>query len=101
MSAILNTATVMSFSKFPPSLCAPTLPSTLSDELKMAALVPMDALLLQLLPLRPFAEVVLQKDLREFLIFLQFSLFSTYCCRVNKGFPVSLRDRDIVYNLLH
>ncbi|XP_062280168.1 FIGNL1-interacting regulator of recombination and mitosis [Scomber scombrus] len=51
-------------SKFPPSLCAPTLPSTLSDELNMAALVPMDALLLQLLPLRPFAEVVLQKDLR-------------------------------------
>ncbi|TNN60683.1 hypothetical protein EYF80_029027 [Liparis tanakae] len=51
-------------SKFPPSLCAPTLPSALSGELKAAALVPMDALLLQLLPLRPFVEFVLQKELR-------------------------------------
>ncbi|XP_078024858.1 FIGNL1-interacting regulator of recombination and mitosis isoform X1 [Epinephelus lanceolatus] len=51
-------------SKFPPSLCAPTLPSALSGELNAAALVPMDALLLQLLPLRAFAEVVLQQDLR-------------------------------------
>ncbi|XP_039984627.1 uncharacterized protein C1orf112 homolog [Xiphias gladius] len=51
-------------SKFPPSLCAPTLPTALSEELNAAALVPMDALLLQLLPLRPFAEVVLQQDLR-------------------------------------
>ncbi|XP_070764656.1 FIGNL1-interacting regulator of recombination and mitosis [Enoplosus armatus] len=51
-------------SKFPPSLCAPTLPSALSEELKSAALVPMDALLLQLLALQPFAEVVLQQDLR-------------------------------------
>ncbi|XP_044054735.1 uncharacterized protein C1orf112 homolog isoform X2 [Siniperca chuatsi] len=51
-------------SKFPPSLCAPTLPSALSEELNAAALVPMDALLLQLLPLQPFAEVVLQQDLR-------------------------------------
>ncbi|XP_070688210.1 FIGNL1-interacting regulator of recombination and mitosis [Pempheris klunzingeri] len=51
-------------SKFPPSLCAPALPSALSEELKAAALVPMDALLLQLVPLRPFAEVVLQQDLR-------------------------------------
>ncbi|XP_042272686.1 uncharacterized protein C1orf112 homolog [Thunnus maccoyii] len=51
-------------SKFPPSLSAPTLPSTLSEELNVAALVPMDALLIQLLPLRPFAEVVLQQDLR-------------------------------------
>lgn len=51
-------------SKFPPSLCAPTLPSALSEELNAAALVPMDALLLQLLPLRAFAEVVLQQDLR-------------------------------------
>uniref|UniRef100_A0A8C2YVG4 Fignl1 interacting regulator of recombination and mitosis n=1 Tax=Cyclopterus lumpus TaxID=8103 RepID=A0A8C2YVG4_CYCLU len=50
-------------SKFPPSLCAPTLPSALSEELKAAALVPMDALLLQLLPLRPFVELVLQNDL--------------------------------------
>ncbi|XP_038571961.1 uncharacterized protein C1orf112 homolog [Micropterus salmoides] len=51
-------------SKFPPSLCAPTLPMALSEELNAAALVPMDALLLQLLPLQPFAEVVLQQDLR-------------------------------------
>ncbi|XP_061895259.1 FIGNL1-interacting regulator of recombination and mitosis [Entelurus aequoreus] len=50
-------------SKFPPSLCAPTLPPTLYEELNVAALVPMDALLVQLLPLRPFAEVVLQEDL--------------------------------------
>ncbi|XP_076009069.1 FIGNL1-interacting regulator of recombination and mitosis [Genypterus blacodes] len=51
-------------SKFPPSLCAPTLPPSLSEELNIAALVPMDALLFQLLPLRPFAEVVLQQDQR-------------------------------------
>ncbi|KAG7230827.1 hypothetical protein INR49_019641, partial [Caranx melampygus] len=51
-------------SKFPPSLCAPTLTIALSEELNAAALVPMDALLLQLLPLRPFAEVVLQQDMR-------------------------------------
>ncbi|XP_054458654.1 uncharacterized protein C1orf112 homolog [Anoplopoma fimbria] len=51
-------------SKFPPSLCAPTLPSALSEELNAAALVPVDALLLQLLPLRPFAEIVLQHDMR-------------------------------------
>ncbi|KAM7388316.1 hypothetical protein PAMP_024502 [Pampus punctatissimus] len=51
-------------SKFPPSLCAPKLPLTLSEELNMAALVPMDALLSQLLPLRRFAEVVLQHELR-------------------------------------
>ncbi|CAB1323789.1 unnamed protein product [Coregonus sp. 'balchen'] len=46
-------------SKFPPSLCSPVLPSPLSEELSGAALVPMDALLSQLLPLRPFAESVL------------------------------------------
>ncbi|KAM3876153.1 FIGNL1-interacting regulator of recombination and mitosis [Diretmus argenteus] len=51
-------------SKFPPSLCAPTLPSPLSEELNAAALVPMEALLFKLLPLRPFAEVVLQQDQR-------------------------------------
>ncbi|XP_051930711.1 uncharacterized protein C1orf112 homolog [Hippocampus zosterae] len=51
-------------SKFPPSLCAPALPPSLSEELNAAAVVPMDALLLQLLPLRPFAEVVLQEDPR-------------------------------------
>ncbi|XP_068600023.1 FIGNL1-interacting regulator of recombination and mitosis [Brachionichthys hirsutus] len=51
-------------SKFPPSISAPTLPSALSEELNAAAQVPMEALLLQLLPLRPFAEVVLQEDLQ-------------------------------------
>ncbi|XP_075895700.1 FIGNL1-interacting regulator of recombination and mitosis [Nelusetta ayraudi] len=51
-------------SKFPPSLHATALPSGLSEELKAAALVPMDALLLQLLPLRTFAEAVLQQDQR-------------------------------------
>ncbi|XP_034035704.1 uncharacterized protein C1orf112 homolog isoform X2 [Thalassophryne amazonica] len=49
-------------SKFPPSFSSPKLPATLSEELNVAALVPMDALLSQLLPLRPFAEVVLQQD---------------------------------------
>lgn len=56
---------MMSFSKFPPSLYAPNLPTALSDELNVAALVPLNALLLQLLPLRPFAEVVLQENLCE------------------------------------
>lgn len=56
---------LVSFSKFPPSLCTPELPIALSQELNAAALVPMDAFLLQLLPLRPFAEAVLQKDLRK------------------------------------
>ncbi|XP_061635971.1 FIGNL1-interacting regulator of recombination and mitosis isoform X1 [Phyllopteryx taeniolatus] len=51
-------------SKFPPSLFAPALPPSLSEDLNAAAVVPMDALLFQLLPLRPFAEVVLQEDLR-------------------------------------
>ncbi|KAK1897641.1 putative protein C1orf112 like [Dissostichus eleginoides] len=51
-------------SKFPPSLCAPSLPPALSGELHAAAMVPIDAFLLQLLPLRPFAEIVLQQDLR-------------------------------------
>ncbi|KAM4574876.1 FIGNL1-interacting regulator of recombination and mitosis [Fundulus diaphanus] len=50
-------------SKFPPSLCAPSLLTALAGELSAAALVPMDAFLLQLLPLRPFAEVVLQPDM--------------------------------------
>ncbi|CAL8307875.1 unnamed protein product [Lota lota] len=49
-------------SMFPPSLCAPSLPPPLSEELSAAALLPMEALLIQLLPLRPFAEVVLGKD---------------------------------------
>uniref|UniRef100_A0A3P8N5S3 Uncharacterized protein n=1 Tax=Astatotilapia calliptera TaxID=8154 RepID=A0A3P8N5S3_ASTCA len=49
-------------SKFPPSLCTPELPIALSQELNAAALVPMDAFLLQLLPLRPFAEAVLHPE---------------------------------------
>ncbi|KAM8890592.1 FIGNL1-interacting regulator of recombination and mitosis isoform 1-T2 [Synchiropus picturatus] len=51
-------------SKFPPSLCSPELPPALSGELDVAALIPMNAFLLQLLPLRSFAEVVLHNDLR-------------------------------------
>ncbi|KAM9831398.1 FIGNL1-interacting regulator of recombination and mitosis [Neosynchiropus ocellatus] len=51
-------------SKFPPSLCSPELPPALAAELDAAALVPMDAFLLQLLSLRSFAEVVLREDLR-------------------------------------
>lgn len=47
-------------------MCAPKLPLALSEELRAVALVPMEALLLQLVPLRPFAEVVLQKNLSEF-----------------------------------
>uniref|UniRef100_A0A8C7YM84 FIGNL1 interacting regulator of recombination and mitosis n=1 Tax=Oryzias sinensis TaxID=183150 RepID=A0A8C7YM84_9TELE len=50
--------------KFPPSLCAPALPAALSGELSAAAAVPMDAFLLQLLPLGQFADVVLQVDLQ-------------------------------------
>ncbi|KAG7252731.1 hypothetical protein CRUP_031337 [Coryphaenoides rupestris] len=49
-------------SLFPPSLSAVGLPPPLSEELSVAALLPMDALLVQLLPLRPFAEVVLGTD---------------------------------------
>uniref|UniRef100_A0A8C6WL66 Si:dkey-97o5.1 n=1 Tax=Neogobius melanostomus TaxID=47308 RepID=A0A8C6WL66_9GOBI len=48
--------------KFPPSLSAPLLPPGLSEELNVAARIPLDALLFQLLPLRAFAEVVLQPD---------------------------------------
>ncbi|XP_046905888.1 uncharacterized protein C1orf112 homolog [Hypomesus transpacificus] len=49
-------------SKFPPSLCAPALPPSLSEELAVAVVVPMDALLVQLLPVRGYAEAVLQPD---------------------------------------
>ncbi|XP_056459753.1 uncharacterized protein C1orf112 homolog [Gadus chalcogrammus] len=49
-------------SMFPPSLCAPSLHPPLSEELSVAALLPMEALLIQLLPLRPFAEAVLGKN---------------------------------------
>lgn len=88
---------MMSFSKFPPSLCAPTLPPNLSEELNVAALVPMDALLFQLLPLRPFAEIVLQQNLREFEVWPHFALFSIR--RVDGGLPVFLLWWRHVYNL--
>lgn len=46
-------------SKFPPSLSASSVPQGMGEELSAAVLVPMDAVLTQLLPLRPFAECVL------------------------------------------
>ncbi|XP_066533056.1 FIGNL1-interacting regulator of recombination and mitosis [Hoplias malabaricus] len=46
-------------SKFPPSLAAPSVPLNLGEELSAAVLVPMDAVLTQLLPMRAFAECVL------------------------------------------
>lgn len=78
---------LFSFSKFSPSLCAPVLPVALSEELNAAALVPMDAFLLQLLPLRAFADVVLQQDLREFNACL---FFFWYCGVVIDAFLFSL-----------
>lgn len=54
------------YSKFPPCIGAQTVTPALSEELIAASLVPMDAVLLQLLPLRSFVESVLQKELREF-----------------------------------
>uniref|UniRef100_A0A672QC44 Uncharacterized protein n=1 Tax=Sinocyclocheilus grahami TaxID=75366 RepID=A0A672QC44_SINGR len=47
---------------FPPSVCAPSVPSALSEELRVAVLVPMDAMLTQLLSFQPFAESVLDPD---------------------------------------
>uniref|UniRef100_A0A8C2H5C3 Uncharacterized protein n=1 Tax=Cyprinus carpio TaxID=7962 RepID=A0A8C2H5C3_CYPCA len=49
-------------SKFPPSVCAPSVPSALSEELRVAVLVPMDVMLTQLLSFQPFAESVLDPD---------------------------------------
>ncbi|XP_043075256.1 uncharacterized protein C1orf112 homolog [Puntigrus tetrazona] len=49
-------------SKFPPSVCAPSVPSELSEELRVAVLVPMDAMLTQLLSFRPFVESVLDPE---------------------------------------
>ncbi len=49
-------------SKFPPSVYAPSVPSALSEELRVAVVVPMDAMLTQLLSFRPFAESVLDPD---------------------------------------
>lgn len=51
-------------SKFPPSLSSPLLPPGLTEELNVAARIPLDALLIQLLPLRAFAELVLQPNLK-------------------------------------
>uniref|UniRef100_A0A671P4F8 14 kDa phosphohistidine phosphatase-like n=1 Tax=Sinocyclocheilus anshuiensis TaxID=1608454 RepID=A0A671P4F8_9TELE len=47
---------------FPPSVCAPSVPSALSEELRVAVLVPMHAMLTQLLSFQPFAESVLDPD---------------------------------------
>lgn len=49
-------------SKFPPNLSSPLLPPGLSEELNVAARIPLDALLFQLLPIRAFAEILLQPD---------------------------------------
>ncbi|XP_033821473.2 uncharacterized protein C1orf112 homolog [Periophthalmus magnuspinnatus] len=51
-------------SKFPPNLSSPLLPPGLSEELNVAARIPLDALLFQLLPLRAFAEAALQPNLK-------------------------------------
>uniref|UniRef100_A0A8C1GJ96 Si:dkey-97o5.1 n=1 Tax=Cyprinus carpio TaxID=7962 RepID=A0A8C1GJ96_CYPCA len=57
-------------SKFPPSVCAPSVPSALSEELRVAVLVPMDVMLTQLLSFQPFAESVLDPDHRELLLYI-------------------------------
>ncbi|RXN06304.1 putative protein C1orf112 -like [Labeo rohita] len=49
-------------SRFSPSVCAPSVPPALSEELRVAVLVPMDAMLTQLLSFRPFAESVLDPN---------------------------------------
>ncbi|XP_060773326.1 FIGNL1-interacting regulator of recombination and mitosis isoform X2 [Neoarius graeffei] len=46
-------------SKFPPCTSAPSVPVVLVEELSSGVLVPMDAMLTQLLPMRPFVECVL------------------------------------------
>ncbi|KAJ8376130.1 hypothetical protein SKAU_G00067100 [Synaphobranchus kaupii] len=50
-------------SKLPPSLWSPPISSAHSSEMKSVVLVAMDALIAQLLPFRPFAEVVLAEKL--------------------------------------
>ncbi|XP_039541431.1 uncharacterized protein C1orf112 homolog [Pimephales promelas] len=50
------------YSKFPPSLCAPSVPPALSEELRVAVLVPLDVMLTQLMPFQPFAQSVLDPD---------------------------------------
>lgn len=77
-------------------MCAPTLPLALSEELNAAAQVPMDAFLLQLLPLRPFAEVVLQQDLREFSACPQLALFlPTYFSRFGECVAISICSGNV------
>lgn len=49
-------------------MCAPSVPSALSEELRVAVLVPMDAMLTQLLSFQPFAESVLDPDHSELLL---------------------------------
>lgn len=49
-------------SKFPPSVFALSVPPALVEDLRVAVLVPMDAMLTQLLAFRPFAESVLDPD---------------------------------------
>ncbi|XP_051955013.1 uncharacterized protein C1orf112 homolog isoform X1 [Xyrauchen texanus] len=49
-------------SKFPPSVYAPSVPPALCEELRVAVLVPMDAMLSHLLSFQPFAESVLNPD---------------------------------------
>lgn len=54
----------MFVSKFPPSSSSPLLPPGLSEELNVVARIPLDALLFQLMPIRAFAEAVLNPDLK-------------------------------------
>ncbi|KAJ0065120.1 hypothetical protein NL108_005594, partial [Boleophthalmus pectinirostris] len=49
-------------SKFPPNLSSPLLPPGLFEELNVAARIPLDALLFQLLPLQAFAEAALHPN---------------------------------------
>ncbi|XP_058234953.1 FIGNL1-interacting regulator of recombination and mitosis [Hemibagrus wyckioides] len=49
-------------SKFPPCASALSVPVGVAEELSHVVLIPMDAMLTQLLPMRPFAECVLTPD---------------------------------------
>ncbi|GAA6093778.1 uncharacterized protein C1orf112 homolog isoform X1 [Tachysurus ichikawai] len=51
-------------SKFPPCDSAPSVPVGLAEELSRVVLIPMDAMLTQLLPMRSFVECVLTPDQR-------------------------------------
>lgn len=52
-------------SKFPPSVFALSVPPALIEDLRVAVLVPVDAMLIQLLSFHPFAESVLDPDHRK------------------------------------